>query len=202
MDQTPLPTAQPDPRNLEQLLNHIARVSADQERVSIGTVVNSVGQRSFAPLLLVIGAALTSPLSGIPGFPTTMAIFVLLVAVQLLVGRDHFWLPQWLLRRSVPRARLLQGIHWLQRPAQLIDRAVKPRLTLFVRGTGQYTIAAICIVIALGVPLLEIVPFLATLAGVVLTMFGLSLVAYDGALALLAFVLTAVAFGLVLYGAA
>lgn len=202
MDQTPLPTAQPDPRNLEQLLNHIARVSANQERVSIGTVVNSVGQRSFAPLLLVIGAILTSPLSGIPGLPTTMAIFVLLVAVQLLVGRDHFWLPQWLLNRSVPRARLLQAIHWLQRPAQLVDRAVKPRLTFFVRGTGQYTIAAICIVIALGVPLLEIVPFLATLAGVVLTMFGLSLVAYDGALALLAFVLTAVAFGLVLYGAA
>jgi hypothetical protein len=48
-------------------------------------------------------------------------------------------------------------------------------------------------------PAMELVPFSANGAGAALTAFGLSLIAHDGLLALLAFVFTAMTFGLVLY---
>lgn len=86
--------------NLEQLLDLIDKAADDLDRVSLGMIVEAVGSRSFGPLLLMVGVTLASPLSGIPGMPTTMGMLVLLIAVQLLFGRQHFWLPRWLLKRS------------------------------------------------------------------------------------------------------
>ncbi|WP_250464108.1 exopolysaccharide biosynthesis protein [Microbulbifer litoralis] len=181
----------PEFASLHQLLDHIARTAERQERVSLDMVVRAVGQRSFAPLLLLVGIILFSPISGIPGVPTLMAILVLLVAVQLLLGRRHFWLPQWMLKRSISEKKLLKALDWLRRPARFIDRWLQPRLTFLVRRTGTYAIAAICAVIALGLPAMEIIPFSATTAGLALTAFGLALVTHDGLLAVLAFLFTA-----------
>lgn len=181
----------PEFASLHQLLDHIARTAERQERVSLDMVVRAVGQRSFAPLLLLVGIILFSPISGIPGVPTLMAILVLLVAVQLLLGRRHFWLPQWMLKRSISEKKLLKALDWLRRPARFIDRWLQPRMVFLVRRTGTYAIAAICAVIALGLPAMEIIPFSATTAGLALTAFGLALVTHDGLLAVLAFLFTA-----------
>jgi hypothetical protein len=185
--------------SLQQLIDHIAKTARHRKRISLDMVVRAIGQRSFAPLLLLVGIILFSPLSGIPGVPTTMAILVLLVAVQLLLGRKYFWLPQWLLHRSISKTKLIKALHWLQSPALAIDRWLHPRLELLVRRTGTYVIAIICVVIALALPIMEVVPFSATAAGLALTAFGLALVAQDGLLALFAFVFTTATFGLVIF---
>ncbi|WP_308367689.1 MULTISPECIES: exopolysaccharide biosynthesis protein [unclassified Microbulbifer] len=184
--------------SLQQLLDHIAKTARHRKRISLDMVVRAVGQRSFAPLLLLVGIILFSPLSGIPGLPTTMALLVLLVAVQLLLGRKHFWMPGWILHRSISKARLIKALYWLQSPTRVIDRWLHPRLRLLVGRTGTYVIAIICVVIALVLPIMEVVPFSATAAGLTLTAFGLALVAQDGLLAMLAFVFTTATFGLVI----
>lgn len=185
--------------NLQQLLDHIGRTARHRKRTSLDMVVRAVGRRSFAPLLLLAGIILFSPLSGIPGVPTIMALLVLLTAIQLLFGRKHFWMPQWLLHRSISRDRLLRILRWLQVPAQFIDRWLRPRLVPLVQQTGTYVIAIICVIIALALPVMEVVPFSATAAGLTLTAFGLALVAQDGLLAVLAFVFTAATFSLVIF---
>ncbi|MFC6979943.1 exopolysaccharide biosynthesis protein [Microbulbifer taiwanensis] len=178
-------------------MEHISKTAKRRKRVSLDLVVRAVGRRSFAPLLLLVGIILFSPLSGIPGVPTIMGLLVLLTAVQLLLGRSHFWLPQWLLRRSISKGKLIRALHWLQKPARFIDRWLRPRLEFLVGRAGTYVIAAICAVIALALPAMEIVPFSATTAGMALTALGLALVAHDGVLALFAFVVTAFVFGLI-----
>lgn len=189
----------PEVTNLEQLLDQIAKAAGDQDRVFLGTIVEAIGSRSFGPLLLIAGAVLSTPLSGIPGMPTTMAMFVLLIAVQMLFGRKHFWIPRWLLKRSIARSRLCKVVGWLNPPARFIDRWLRPRLTIFVRSFGAYVIAIICVLIAAGLPPMELIPFSAKGVGLALTAFGLSLVADDGFLALIAFAFTAITFGLVVY---
>ncbi|KUJ80262.1 exopolysaccharide biosynthesis protein [Microbulbifer flavimaris] len=185
--------------SLQQMLEHIGREAASQKRVTLSLVIRAVGRRSFAPLLLLVGLILFSPLSGIPGVPTIMAILVLLVAVQLLLGRHYFWLPQWLLRRSISEKSLQRALHFLQRPAEVSDRWLRPRFRFLVHRTGTYVIATICVVIALALPVMEVVPFSASLAGVALTTFGLALVAQDGLLAIIAFVLTGLTAALILF---
>ena len=185
--------------NLEQLLDRVGKASYDSDRVSLGTIVEVVGSRSFGPLLLVPGVVLLSPLSGIPGMPTTMSVLVLLISVQLLFRRKHFWLPRWLLKRSIARDKLDKALKWLRPPAHFIDRLLRPRLTVFTHGAGIYVIAIVCVIIASGMPVMELVPFSAHVVGVVLTAFGLSLIAHDGLLALLTFVFIVIIFGLVVY---
>lgn len=176
--------------NLEQLLDRIEKAAKGKDRVSLEVIVKEIGSRSFGPLLLMVGVILTSPLSGIPGMPTTMGLFILLVSVQLFFRRKSFWLPHWLLNRSADQKKLYKALEWLRPPASFIDRWIQPRLTLFIHGISIYFIAFICLIIAIGLPFMEFVPFSASAAGAILAAFGLALIAHDGLLALLAFVLT------------
>ncbi len=54
-------------QNLKQLLDRVGELARHNERVSIEMVIESIGSRSFGPLLMLIGITLFSPLSGIPG---------------------------------------------------------------------------------------------------------------------------------------
>lgn len=186
-------------KNLEQMLDRIENSADGRDSVSLGMIVEAVGARSFGPLLLMVGVVMTSPLSGIPSIPTSMGLLVLLIAVQLLLRRQHFWLPRWLLKRSLSRGKLRKGIKWLRRPARFIDRWLRPRLPVFIDGISTYLVAIVCIVIAACMPIMELVPFSAHGAGVALSAFGLSLIARDGLLALLAFLSTAISFGVLIY---
>ncbi|MFN2327496.1 MAG: exopolysaccharide biosynthesis protein [Chromatocurvus sp.] len=178
-------------RDLEELLEQIATAAySDHALVTVGDILEAVGTRSFAPLLMLTGTLLASPLSGIPLFPTTMALIVLLVSVQMLAGRRHFWLPQWLLLRTLPQQRLLQVLKWLQGPCASIDRYLQPRLTYLIRGPSQDFIALLCFIVAVLMPVMELIPFSSSVAGVALCAFGLALVAHDGLMVLLAYAMT------------
>ncbi len=184
-------------QNLEQLLERIGELSRHNERVSVEMVVEAIGSRSFGPLLMFIGITLFSPLSGIPGMSFFMAMFVLLVAVQMLIGRKKFWLPPFILNRSVEDKKLQKALNWLSKPARSIDYVLKPRLTFLVHRSGSYGIAALCVAVGLCMPFMELVPFSSSAAGLALLTLGLSLVAHDGLLALLAIIILVGAFSLI-----
>lgn len=189
-----------EPRNLEQHLDRIGKADAEENQVSMGTIIEAVGRRSFGPLLLVAGLVTLAPVIGdIPGVPTMMGVFVLLTAGQLLLRRDHIWLPRWLLELSVSRDKVCKVLDWLRRPARFVDRWTHPRLTQFIEGTGIYVLAVACIAIALAMPFMEIVPFSANGAGAALTAFGLAVVTRDGLVAVLALLVTVGTFGVVVY---
>lgn len=178
----------------------IRAVDTDGEKVSLDAILEAVGYRSFGPLLLVAGVITLAPIIGdIPGMPTLMGVFVFMLAGQMLLQRERLWLPQWLLERSVRKKRLHKGLAWLRRPARLIDRWVRPRLTLLVQGAGRNVIAVVCLIVALAMPVMEFVPFSANGAGGALTAFGLSLTARDGLLALLALAIILGTFGAIAY---
>lgn len=183
--------------NLEELLDRIGELARHNQEVSIGMVVDSVGSRSFGPLLMLIGITLFSPLSGVPGMSFFMASFVLLIAVQLLIGRKHFWLPHYILNRSLEHEKLQTVLDWLAKPARVIDRMLKPRLTFLVHDAARYGIAGVCVVIGLCMPFMELVPFSSSAAGLALLALGTSLVMHDGLLVLLALAIFAATFALV-----
>lgn len=188
-------------RNLTQLLDRVRKAAGEREQVSLEHILAHLGARSFGPLLLLAGVITLAPLIGdIPGVPTLLALVVLLVASQLVIGRDHMWLPRWLLHRAIARDKVERSVAWLRRPARFVDRMLRPRLVLLTSGPGARAIAVACIVIALAMPPMELVPFSANGAGVALCAFGLGLIARDGLLALLAFITTFGTLGAVAYG--
>ena len=186
--------------NLEQLLDRINEAADDEGQVSLGAILDVVGRRSFGPVLLVAGLITLAPIIGdIPGVPSIMGILVLLVAGQVLFRHEHFWLPGWVLRRSVSREKLSKALGWLKRPARFVDRLLRPRLTVLTRPLGAYVIAFVCLQIALIMPFMEVVPFSANAAGLVLAIFGLALIACDGVLALIAYSTLVLSLGIAAY---
>jgi hypothetical protein len=180
-----------EPHNIQQLLQRIESAAGDGDPVRMHTIVEEVGRRSFGGLLLLAGVIGASPLSGIPAMPTTIAVIVLVVSVQLLLGRDGFWLPQWVLERSIARSKVDKALSWLRPPARLIDRFLRPRAMPLVHGAGAYVIALVCAFIAVGVPVLELAPFAATVGGAAIALFGLALISRDGTLAVLGYIFAA-----------
>jgi hypothetical protein len=184
--------------SLEQMLQQLCG-SASGERVSVDDMLSAVGRRSFGPLILLAGLVTLSPIGDVPGAPTLVALLVLLISSQLLWGRSAFWLPGWILRRSVARTTMTKSVSWLERPARFIDRFLRPRLETFVEGFAVRVIAVVTLLVSLAMPVMEVIPFSASGAGAALTAFGLALIARDGLMALIALVVTVGTGSLILY---
>jgi hypothetical protein len=188
------------PTDLGELLDVIDEVARDDREVSFGQLYDAVGHRSFGPLLLIVGIVVLMPVVGdIPGVPTVMGAVIVLIAAQLLAGREQFWLPRRVLDSSLRASKVRKGVGWLRKPAAFIDRVLRPRLTRFVSGPWIYVTAAIAFLIGLAQPLMELVPFSANGAGLVLTALGLALIAHDGLVALIALVVALLTGGAVAY---
>lgn len=186
--------------DLEDRLDWIDEAARERDPVSLDAILDVLGRRSFGSALLLAGLVTLMPIVGdIPGVPTTMGILVVLTAGQLLLGRKHLWLPRWLREREVKAARLRKALRLARPVARTIDRLIRPRLEVFVRGGAAYVIAAVTLLVGAAMPVMEFVPFSANAAGIVLTAFGLSLTARDGLLALGTLVLIAVGLGLLLW---
>lgn len=188
----------PGIQGLGDVLDRIRVVASTRERVSIADAVEQLGQRSFAPLLLVAGLIILAPIIGdVPGVPVLMGLVVILVCGQLVVGRDRVWLPDWLLRRAVNGDKVEKVVSWLHKPAAFVDRWTRCRYTRLLRQGGTSVIAIACILIAAATPMMELVPFSANIAGIAITAFAVALIAGDGLVALGAIMLVIAATGLV-----
>jgi len=180
-----------DPTTLKGVIDEIQYLSKDCDSVSLGDILDMVGRRSFGPILLVAGLITVAPLIGdIPGVPTIMAVIVFLVAVQILFQREKLWFPESILNRSLEKDKLQRALEKMKKPAEYIDRILKPRLKTITTGIMVYPAAIICLCISLAMPAMEFIPFSANFAGAALTAFGLSFIARDGLMALFGYIFT------------
>lgn len=185
---------------LEQLLDLIERTAAEKENISLDHIMKAIGNRSFGPLLLLTGLIVIVPILGdIPGVPTAMALLIILISGQLIVGREYFWLPGWLLNRSVKHDQLCRILRWLRPGTRFLDRWTRPRWEFLTKGGGVYIAALTCMAVALAMPPMELIPFSANGAGIALIAFGLALITRDGLLAILALAVTLGTFTLIFY---
>ncbi|MDP1875544.1 exopolysaccharide biosynthesis protein [Phenylobacterium sp.] len=175
------------PRSLDDVVLCVCDVaSAAEGKVTLEEVRDAIGGRAYGPLLFTAGLITMTPVSAVPGVPSVLALTVVLIAGQMLVGSDQVWLPRWLLRLKVEGSSLEKGARRARKPAQFLDRWVRPRLLLMTQGPGRKGVAVICILIGLITPPLELIPFSTAIPAATITVFGLGLTARDGAVVLLA----------------
>lgn len=191
------------PKSLEELMDRLEHAAENHAEVSLDLLMDEAGRRSFGPLLLLGGIIMVMPVVGdIPGVPVLLGLYVVLVAGQLLFGRDHFWLPQWLLRRSVRSEKMKHAVRkWLRRPARFVDRFLRHRLGNFTGSAGTRAIAIACVLLALSTPIAEFIPFSANGVGAAIALFGLALIAHDGVMALIGWIVLVATVTLAGYGA-
>lgn len=173
--------------------------AANGDRTQLREVIEVLGEASFIPVLMAPALAVVTPLSGIPLFSSFCGILIALISLQLLANRDHLWLPDWLMRRAVPSKKLRDATDWLRKPARWLDNHTRARIGFLVKRPFDWVAESACLVCGAAMPFLELVPFSSSILGAAVTLFALALLARDGLVALIGFLVMGGALGTILY---
>ena len=192
-----MPAAGPD--TLRELLDAM-RPQDDNDHVSLRQILGHIGDRSFTTLILLVGLVLVSPLSAIPGAPTTGMLIILAATTQYLMGRDHLWLPGVLLDRSIPREKVDQALDFLHAPMGWIDRRTRQRLQFLTHRPVKWVVVLTILATALPWPILEPLPMVTSIGATAVSLLAIGLVTRDGLFVVLGYAFIA-ALGASLYQA-
>lgn len=149
-----------DTRRTSDILHEFLDGDGD-ERLTLGGLMDAMGDRAYGMLLLIFALPNMLPL-GIPGLTSVLGTPLFVFAAQLAVGRPTPWIPEWLANRSASRAQVLPIA---KRFLPYLDRAEKllrPRWPVLTGPVGERVIGAVCfllgVIIALPIPLGNILP--------------------------------------------
>ncbi|WOI54059.1 exopolysaccharide biosynthesis protein [Parvularcula sp. LCG005] len=175
------------------ILSGLDRVAAERSKVSIGDAIEAFGRRSYGPLLILPAALEISPIGGIPGIPTFLALIIAIVSVQIMIGRDHVALPGLIERRRLSSRKVSDAADALQPLARRLDRWFHGRMRSMVRPGTMRIAAGVCILLTLTVPPLELIPFASTIPMAAILLFGVAITVRDGLLMTVAMAVSAMA---------
>lgn len=144
---------------------------------TIGAVVDSLGGQAFGATMFVFAAPNLVP--NPPGTSPVLGLPLLFLAVQLLLGRQVVWLPEWLRRRRVSR-QFLSVLALRVAPAiGRLEKVLRPRLGLVASGRTALRLAGAVSLPLAGILLLPL-PFLHMLPGAAMTALAAGLAERDG----------------------
>ena len=187
---------------LEDVIDGVIELGKEKDKVSVGDIKREIGQRSYGPFLFVPSIIEISPVGGVPGASTFFALIVAVFALQMLFGRNHFWMPQFLAKRSVKSQKIESGLNKVRKVIRGLDKVIRPRLGWATQKTFVRLIAAICLILTTSVPPLEFIPFASLAPFSAICLSGLGLTAKDGVVVLLGMAVSLIAFYLAITGVA
>jgi hypothetical protein len=184
--------------NVEDILDRLRDLAGRQDRVTIGDVVDAMGQRSFGPFLLIPALIDISPIGSIPTLPTLLAVMIVITAVQLLLERKTLWLPGFITHRGAKAEKVKKAADKLDGLARRLDRWFHGRLPALTSPWFQRLAALAIIGLTFTIPPLELIPLATTAPMAAIAAFGLAMLVRDGVLMLVAFAgsLAAIGFGI------
>ena len=175
-----------EPQSATDTVEGLEELADSEEKVCVADVLDKFGKRSFGPVMFIPASLEITPVGGIPGVPTVLATLIALVALQLLFGADHVWMPHFVQNRSVKSDKLMNGAEKLEGIADKLDHWFKGRLQQFTGPTWQKIAAVAIILLCLTVPPLEFIPFASSAPMITIAAFALALTVKDGLLMLIA----------------
>ena len=121
MTRSPTPEAQSVSRELERWLE------SDGEK-TLGNLVELFEEKSFAILFVLLLGVPALPLPT-GGATHVFEIIAVLLALQLIAGREHIWLPERWRRLELAGPRQRRFIAGLMKFIRFLERFSRPRLT-------------------------------------------------------------------------
>jgi hypothetical protein len=146
--------------------------------VSIGWLMNELGDRSFGVTLLVMAI-----IALMPGASAFVGVLIAWPAIQLILGHDKAVLPQLLARREISVDRLARLIALVAPRLAWVERLIRPRSPTLFETTRRMTGTAMLL---LGLTLVSPVPFTHVMPALVIMMLALAYLEEDGLALLLA----------------
>ncbi|MCG6121145.1 MAG: exopolysaccharide biosynthesis protein [Microvirga sp.] len=139
------PTAVARMLRTSEILTRLA-AQTEGERVSLFEILARIRARAFGVFLIVFAVPNLLPMP--PGFSTIAGALILIVAIQLVIGRTSLWLPERLGYRSMQTRHLLRVIDWTVPKLRRIERLSRPRFVWLTRIAARRPIGVLIVVLA------------------------------------------------------
>ncbi|WP_197528757.1 exopolysaccharide biosynthesis protein [Aeoliella mucimassa] len=196
-----MPATDGSPQNLEEVVDQLeTKVEQEDETLTVREALDAFDGRTFGPLLVLPALiALIPPIGMIPFVPTIMGSIIILISSQYMLGRTHPWVPAVLGERSVKKKKVLEAVDRSRPWAKWVDGFLGSRLQVLVEGPMEHVIAGLCVLLALMMPMAELIPGLAAVPAAAILFLGLAITARDGLLGLLGITLATGGFGYLIY---
>ena len=123
------------------------------DRISLGEVMDALGDRAFGALLLILSIPNVLP---VPGLSTATGVPMILIGAQMAMGRHGPWLPRRMLAATFDRNAFLSVIRRAKPWANRLERHLRPRLPVLAGPVAERFVGVAVMVLA-GVLALPIV---------------------------------------------
>lgn len=142
MDHRSLPTIAP---TTADLLASFPRIFTG-DKIRLRELMSTLGDRGLASALLLLTLPQLVPLP--LGFSNILALPIVLVAVQMAVGRHVLWLPAWVMDRPIGRSWLLHACNRAVPLLRRIEVLIRPRMRGLWAPPGDRIVGLSCVLIA------------------------------------------------------
>lgn len=170
---------------MSKLSVELQRYFFSEERaaqVTLASILNIAGERVFGFLFVLLALPSALPVPA-PGYSVPFGILLLILAVQLIIGRQRPWFPEKWLNHQIPIEKvqgfIKAGLPWLQK-IELISR---PRLTPICTSLiGRIIIG--CAIALMAMSMMIPIPGTNTIPAIGIFITGFGLLDDDGAISL------------------
>lgn len=114
-------------------------------RISLGDIMDALGDRAFGALLLILSIPNVLP---VPGLSTATGVPMILLGAQMAAGRHSPWLPRRMLAASFDRKAFLGVIRRARPWAERVERHLRPRLPAMAGPTAERLLGLAVVVLA------------------------------------------------------
>jgi hypothetical protein len=153
------------------------------DRLTVQDLVRTFGDRAFGALMFLFAAPNLFPLMP-PGASAVFGLPLIIISLQLAIGRPYLWLPRLLAEKSIRRTDLRAVMDRILPALRRVERLLSPRLVFLFGPVGDRTIGIICL--AMAVILFLPIPFVNLAPALAIALFALAVLQRDGLLALVA----------------
>ncbi|MFB2838856.1 exopolysaccharide biosynthesis protein [Floridanema evergladense] len=161
---------------VSQLLQQFLEQHQEQE-VRLRDLLNALGDRAFGPTLLICALPEALPLP-IAGISALVAIPLILVSGQLVLGFEQPWLPDPLLDQPFSRELCEPIISGAISFLQQMEKFTEPRWPIFTTPLAEQGVGVALLI--LGVIIALPIPFGNMLPAIAIVLISLGLIEKDG----------------------
>lgn len=164
------------PRPLSSVLEELAEAHSGRD-ITVRAISSAMADRSFATFLVI--TSLMNMLPFPPGSTLILGIPIIIVAMQMVVGRETVWLPQFFLKRTLKHETFSKVTTKIIPNLRKIEKWIRPRKWPFATNKRAERIVGLFAVI-LGVAVFLPVPLGNWLPALACAFCGLALSERDG----------------------
>ena len=179
-----LPSSQPKQQHISDLIRQLIATPSDEDRVTIGYILQLFGVRGFAFLLLML-SLLNVVIFMIPFSSFLFGLPMVILSVQMVLGFKAPIFPYVIRRQTIPRAALMQGLQRALYGMEKVERYIKPRWMFLTHPSLDRVHGLLALIMAilvtLPIPLFNIPPSLG------LGMLAIGMLQRDGLFIVLAY---------------